>query len=178
MKSSKFNWVKLLAVWGTFLLLHFSYETFPNILFQIIGEVGETNYFHMKMLFFAYVLVTLVEFILQRNKISNPAAFLNKRALIATSYPWLTLTIFFTTQALTGGMLEMPWEIIWANLATGLGIYLALRLEEALDEVEFRPSLLWMVWVVFALALMTYIVFSFNTPEHFFETPEGFGHGH
>ena len=178
MQSSKFPYWKLVFVWIIFLGLHFSYETFPNTLFQIIGEEGETNYFHMKMLFFAYLFGSIVEFILNRNKIANVQQFLTGRALVSISYPWLTITFFFLAQAFTGKMLDLPWEIIWANVATVIGIYFALRLEQAFDEVEFRPALRWMIWLIFASALFTYIVFTFNTPEHFFETPEGFGHGH
>ena len=176
MNNKKLAWWKLFATWGVFLLLHFSYETFPNTLFRIIGEEGETNYFHMKMLFFAYLFTSLAEFIFQRGKITLVNSFLTNRMLIATVYPWMTVTIFFLAQAFTGDMLEMPWEIVWANIATAIGIYIALRMEQALYQVEYSPALRWVVTLVFASALLTYIVFSFNTPTHFFETPEGFSH--
>lgn len=178
MNTTKFPYWKLIFVWIVFLGLHFSYETFPNLIFQIIGEEGETNYFHMKMLFFAYLFGCIVEFFINRKKIGSLQQFSTSRALVSITYPWLTITFFFLAQAFTGGMLEMPWEIIWANIATVIGIYFALRLEQAFDEVEFRPALRWMIWLIFLSALFTYIVFTFDTPEHFFETPEGFGHGH
>ena len=40
----------------------------------------------------------------------------------------VTQRIFFLAEAITGSMLEMPWEIIYANIVTGVGIYIALRL--------------------------------------------------
>lgn len=119
----------------------FSYERFPNTLFKIIGEEGETYYYQMKFLFFAYLFISIVEFFLQRRVIASTHSYITSRMLIATTYPWLTVTVFFLTQALTGDMLEMPWEILWANFATLLGIYLAIRLEWVFDVVEFRPSL-------------------------------------
>lgn len=177
MNKPKLQWWKLIATWLLFLGLHFSYETFPNALFKIIGEEGETNYFHMKMLFFAYVFTSIVEYFIKRKKIVSHQNFAYTRMLIAVVYPWMTITLFFLAQAITGDMLPMPWEIIYANIMTVLGIYVALRLEEALEVIEYRPALKASILMIFMVALFTYVVFSFNTPEHFFETPEGM-HGH
>jgi len=175
-KNRKFPWWKLIATWALFLLLHFSYETFPNTLFKIIGEEGETIYFHMKMLFFAYFFTTLVESILRRRQLSALQNFFTSRMMIATIYPWMTITLFFLAQAITGSMLPMPWEIIWANLVTTVGIYTALHLEQAFDAIEYQPALRWLIWLIFAIALLTYIVFSFVPPDHFFVSPEGLTH--
>ena len=172
MKKAKLLWWKLIAVWVLFLGLHFSYETFPNTLFKIIGEEGETNYFHMKMLFFAYLFVSIVEFFVERKKITSVQDFILPRMFISVAYPWLTITVFFLSEAITGGMLEMPWEIIYANVITIFGIYFALRLEEALSEIEYRPALRNLIIFTFLIALFTYVVFSFNVPEHFFSTPD------
>jgi len=62
MPRPKFLWWKFIAVWIGFLLLHFSYGWFPNLFFRIIAEPNETVFFHMKMLFVAYSVCTLVEF--------------------------------------------------------------------------------------------------------------------
>ena len=83
MKNIKLTWWKLVATWVLFLALHYSYETFPNILFKVIGEEGEPTLFHMKMLFFAYLFTTLFEYFLQRKKISSTQTFLTSRMLIA-----------------------------------------------------------------------------------------------
>lgn len=174
MTRPKFTWWKLVAVWVVFLALHFSYETFPNLLFQIIGEVGETTYFHMKMLFFAYVLVTLGEFLVRRTKLVSPAGFIYSHALIAVAYPWLTISLWFTAEALGLAIPNLAIELLYANVVTAIGIYLALRMEEALDGVVFRPALGALVILLFACATLGYVAFSLNTPLHFFTQPPGF----
>jgi hypothetical protein len=171
MNNVKLPWWKLIATWILFLALHYSYETFPNLLFKVIGEEGETTFFHMKMLFFAYIITSIIEYIIQRKKISSPQNFAYTRIFIAVTYPWLTITVWFTGEAITGGMLPMPWEIIYANLITIFGIYIALRLEEVLADVDYRPAMKGSILVIFLDALLTYIVFSFNVPEYFFATP-------
>lgn len=176
MKRSKLNWWKLILTWVFFLGLHFSYETFPNLLFQIIGEVGETTYFHMKMLFFAYIFSSVIELVVQREAHTNFSNFIYARMFVAAAYPWLTISIFFLSEAITGGMLAMPWEIIYANVVTVIGIYIALRIEELFEERELRPALKSSIALLFLVASFTYIAFSLNTPEHFFQTPPGFTH--
>jgi hypothetical protein len=173
MKKANLLWWKLVAVWVLFLALHFSYETFPNTVFQIIGEDGETTFFHMKMLFFAYLAVSLVELALRRKELTSLSAFSYQQALIAVAYPWLTITMWFSAEALGFRMPNPTAEIIYANIFTVLGIYLALRLEEALAGVEFRVSTKVMIVLVFVCALLSYISFSFNAPMPFFTTPPG-----
>ena len=170
-----FMWWKLISTWIVFLLLHYSYETFPNTLFKIIGEQGETNFFHMKMLFFAYIFTSIAEYVINRKKIASLDNFVYTRLVVAVAYPWLTITMFFIPQVISGDMLGMPWEIVFANVVTLIGVYLALRLEEAMASIKYRPALKATIWLVFLSALASYVAFSFNVPEHFFETPEG-GH--
>ncbi|RMF41698.1 MAG: hypothetical protein D6755_12375 [Anaerolineae bacterium] len=163
---------KLLATWIVFLLLHYSYKNFPNTLFLVIGEKGETNYFHMKMLFFAYCFVTLAEYLLHRKTLTNPASFVYSRMAIAVLYPWAATTLWFTAQALGFEIPTFPWEIIYSNIITVISIYFALRLEEVLEGVEYRASTRQLITALFLTAILGYVSFSFNTPQHFFTTPE------
>jgi hypothetical protein len=167
----KLSWWKFLATWACFLLLHFSYEAFPNRLFQVIGEEGETTYFHMKMLFFAYLITSLIEFLIRRPMLESVETFFYGRAFIAVAYPWLTITIWFTAEALGLRLPLFPWELIYANGLTALGIYLALRMEELFEGINLRPALQVMILLLFGAALLSYVAFSFDTPLHFFTTP-------
>jgi hypothetical protein len=171
MTRTRFPWLKFLGTWGLFLLLHFSFETFPNVLFRVIGEEGETTFFHMKMLFFAYLFASTVEFLVRRKRLAAAGQFVSARLLIAVVYPWLAITLWFTAQALGLHIPVIPWEIVYANVATAIGVYFALRLEEVLDAASFRPALHALVAVVFAAALLSYVAFSIATPTDFFTTP-------
>lgn len=171
MARARFPWLKFLTTWGVFLLLHFSYETFPNALFRVIGEEGETTFFHMKMLFFAYLFTSIAEFLVRRRRIAAIGQFVSARLLVAVVYPWLAITLWFTATALGFHLPVIPWEIIYANVVTAIGIYVALRLEEVLDAASFRPALHALVGLVFAAALLSYVAFSFATPTDFFTTP-------
>jgi hypothetical protein len=170
MSKTKFLWWKFIAVWICFLLLHFSYETFPSLFFRIIAEANETVFFHMKMLFVAYSAVSIVEFVLRRTLLKSTSTFLASRALIAVAYPWLTITFWFLAWAFNV-QLPLFWELIYANIMIMLGIYLALRMEELFNDMEFRPAIKWMILLVFVVAVFVYVSFSLNPPIHFFSTP-------
>ena len=178
MKQRKLMIWKVLGTWILFLLLHFSYERFPNILFQIIGEEGETSYFHMKMLFFAYIFTTLGEYFIRRKELSNPISFPYARMLIAVVFPWMTISMWYSAQALGFVITNITLEIIYANIVTLIGIYFAIRADEAFENIEYRPSLRNLILLFFATALLGYVSFSFNTPEHFFTAPNGEIYGH
>jgi len=167
-------WWKVVAIWALFLVLHFSYETFPNALFKIIGEDGETTFFHMKMLFFAYVFVTVVEFLVRRASLPSVQSFVFSRMLIAVIYPWLTITMWFAAEALGIHVPVIPWEIVYANVITVIGIYMAVRMEELFAETSFRSSLRLLIATTFAAAALSYVSFSLKVPMPFFTTPAGF----
>jgi hypothetical protein len=170
MSKTKFSWWKFLAVWLGFLLLHFSYGTFPSLFFRIIAEANETVLLHMKMLFVAYSFVSLVEFCIRRRRIKSSSSFFTSRGLIAVAFPWLAITFWFLAWALNIKLTLAP-ELIFANLTVILGIYLAIRMEEVLDQVEFRPAFKWMILFLYLTAILVYVSFSLNPPFHFFTTP-------
>jgi len=167
-------WWKVIAIWALFLLLHFSFETFPNALFRIIGEEGEVTFFHMKMLFFAYLFVTVVEFLVRRSTIPSVRSFVFSRMLIAVAYPWLTITMWFTAEALGIQIPVIPWEIVYANIVTVIGIYMAVRMEELFADTDFRPSMRVLIALTFTTAILAYVSFSLKVPMPFFTTPPGF----
>jgi hypothetical protein len=173
MINYRFPWWKLLAVWIGFLLLHFSYETLPGLFFQVLAEKNETTFLHMKMLFVSYILITLVEFFIRRKKLTSPGDFIYSRLLLAVAYPWLTITFWFTAESLGFHIPVIPWELIYANITTLLGIYLTLRLEEPFDRLSFRPATRVMILVLFSVAILSYVAFSFQVPQPFFTSPAG-----
>jgi hypothetical protein len=89
---------------------------------------------------------------------------------VAVAYPWLAITFWFLAWAV-GVTFARVGELLYANITTLLGIYLALRMEEILDMVEFRPALKWTILLLFLAALISYVSFSLHPPLHFFTTP-------
>jgi hypothetical protein len=131
----------------------------------IFGEQSEAVITHMKMVMWAYLFTSLIEFILHRKKIESVDQFTYSRLLVAMVLPWLAITIWHTAIAVGILLPEKPWEIVYANVTTALGIYVGLRIEEALDQIKYyRPAFKAVIIMMFVITLLTYISFSFNAP--------------
>ena len=63
--------VKIVGVYAIFVLSffsHFMYEIFPNFIFSILFPVNESIWEHMKLTFNAYLIFSILEYIiLKRN---------------------------------------------------------------------------------------------------------------
>jgi purine-cytosine permease-like protein len=167
----KFPWWKLIAGYLFFIFFHQIYDILGGgTLATILGEGIESIYAHMKMYFHAYLLVCLIDYFLRRRQLASASSFWYPRMLIAASFPWMSIAIWFIPVAL--GFELGKYELIYSFVLTALGLYLAFRLEEGLAGVEFRPALKAMIWLAFIAAFITYIGFSFHVPENFFRAPE------
>ena len=166
----KFAWWKLIAGYVFFIFFHQSYDILGGgALAAILGEGIESIYAHMKMYFYAYLLVCLIGYFLRRKQITSINSFWYPRMLIAASFPWMSIAIWFIPIAL--GFELGKYELLYSFVLTALGLYFAFRLEEGFEGVEFRPALKAMIWLAFLAAFITYIGFSFHIPDNFFIAP-------
>ena len=165
--QKKFPWGKLIAGFALFIFFHQIYDILGGgTLGAILGEGIESIYSHMKMYFYAYLVISAIDYFLCRDQIRSPGAFWTTRMLVASSFPWMSIAIWFIPIAL--GFKLGSFEIYYSLAQTMLGLYFAIRLDEGLENVEFRPALKWMIWLAFLAALITYIGFSFHVPNNFF----------
>ena len=165
--NSKFPWWKLVAGYVFFAFFHQIHDILGGgILAAILGEGIESIYAHMKMYFYAYLLVNAIDHFLRRAQIRSASSFWTTRMLVASSFPWMSIAIWFVPVAL--GFDLGGYEFAYSLTLTVLGLYFAFRLDEGLENVEFRPALKSLIWVAFAAAWITYIGFSFHVPDNFF----------
>lgn len=163
----KFMWWKLIAGYLFFVFFHQIYDILGGgTLATILGEGIESIYAHMKMYFYAYLLVSLIEYFLRRQRLASVGSFWISRMLIASAFPWMSIAIWFIPVAL--GVDLGRYELAYSLTLTVLGLYFAFRLDEGLENVEFRPALKALIILAFAAAFITYIGFSFHVPDNFF----------
>lgn len=165
--QEKFKWWKLTAGFVLYLFFHQIYDILGGGIFgKILGEGIESIYSHMKMYFYAYLVICAIDYFLRRKQIASPLAFWTSRMLIASAFPWMSIAIWFIPVAL--GFELDRFELYYSILQTLLGLYFAFRLDEGLEHVQFRPALQSLIWLAFLGAVITYIGFSFHVPDNFF----------
>jgi hypothetical protein len=166
--NRRFPWIKYLIGIALFALWHQLHDIFPSTWAAILAEGEQESIFaHMKMLFYPYILLSIVDAILLRRKGKVPASFVYARLLILVSVPWITMCIWYVPEAL-GIHMAGPVELIYSILISFVGVYIAIRLEEPLETAHYRLALKVLLLIAFLAALITYTGFTFHLPEHGF----------
>ncbi len=166
MTTEKFSWWKFITGYLFYLLFHEINRLVPGIIGTILGEGFQSVYAHMKMLFYAYLLVAIIDFILHRKSIKLEP-FLYARMFILAAVPWLMIVIYYSFEAV-GIFLPGHTELLWGLIMTAVGIYFCIRLETPLDAIPLRGALKALIVFSFAASLITYTGFSFAVPDNFF----------
>jgi hypothetical protein len=120
----------------------------------------------MKMLFYAYLVLSVIDYFLRRKEIKLES-FLYARMLILSAVPWMMIAIYYSPEAI-GLNLPMPVELIWGLIMTGVGVYICIRLEEPLDNMQLRGAAKAVILLAFFGTVITYAGFSFHVPDNFF----------
>lgn len=168
---AKFPWLKFLLGFGLYIFFHEIDRLLPGtIIGTILGEGIESVYAHMKMLFFAYLVLSMIDFFRLR-KDRLPVSFFYARMLILAAVPWMMIVVYYSLEAL-GIILPRAADLTWALLVTAFGLYFSIRLEEPLEPMELRPALKSTILIAFLAALITYMGFSFHVPDNFFIAPD------
>jgi hypothetical protein len=164
---TKFPWLKFLLGFGLYLFFHQINDLLPGtVIGAIFGEAISSVYAHMKMLFYAYLVLSIIDFFrLRRNGL--PVSFFYARMFILAAVPWMMITVYYAVEAM-GIILPHTVDLIWGVIMTWFGLYLSIRLEEPLDDMELRPALKSLIVIVFLAAFITYVGFSFHVPDNFF----------
>ena len=158
---------KVVIVWVVFALLHYATDLIPSPIIAFFSEADglESVWGHLKMNFWTYLFVTIGEFFIFRNKISDTGQFWHTRLLSSVLYPWLSMTFWMTGSALNGGAEPIrPIELSFSLLSNVFGAYLVVRLEQVFDTVKFSKALRWTILFFFIIAMIQYISFELNTP--------------
>lgn len=167
---AKFPWLKFLLGYVLYIFFHEADRILPGTLGRLLGEGFESVYAHMKMLFYAYLILSIIDYFRLRNK-GLPRSFFYARMLILAAVPWMMIATYYTLEAV-GITLPRAADLTWAILSTAFGLYFAIRLEEPLEGLELRPALQSLIVVVFLTAFITYVGFSFHIPDNFFIAPD------
>lgn len=165
--QKKFQWWKLIVGYLLFVFFHQANDIVGGgTLGAILGEGIESIYAHMKMYFYAYLVVSVIDYFLRRQQINSPASFWYPRMLIASAFPWMSIVIWFVPEAL--GIDISSVELFYSLVLTVVGLCFAFTLDDSLEHINLRPAFKIFIWVAFVAAWITYIGFSFHVPDNFF----------
>lgn len=160
----KYIFLKALLLQVTFLVFHYVYDYFPNSFTMIISGTSEAVFQHMKNGFFSIALINLVEFVLNRAKVSRPGDYGFARLASAVFYCWPMFILFFTPPAYYGKYPNDLVEIISANTILYLTSISALVFENQLERVQITREFKVVITILTLLFLSLLVIYSFRNP--------------
>lgn len=165
--------LKALALTPVFLVLHYASRWLPTPWIAWFSGTHESVFEHTKITFFAYMIVCVVEYALQRRNIPNVGRFFYSRLALVVLIPWLMMILWYIAPAITARAMPSDLaEIIYANITLLLIAGSAGVLERSLEQHDFtRPARVVLV-SLFGVFLVEAIIFSYRLPwADLFATP-------
>lgn len=175
MKKQPFSiLVKVILFQIVFLLMHFLYDWLPNGITTLFSGINESVYQHMKIGFYCYILVALIEYLWARPSISSRKRFLFSRLFTVVFLPYVMLIMFLISPIVFIKIESIPGEIIFANVTLILTSVSSLLVEKQVEKAEPGTSFQIVLLVLFLLTLTQFVVFTYRLPWFdLFATPPG-----
>lgn len=157
-------WGKVLCLQVFFLLLHYLYEWFPGSVSAFFSATDESVYQHMKVAFFAYCSMSVLEYLLLKKSITNLSRFVHSRLLCAVLMPLLVIAWYFTSAAYFVKIASIFLEILFANIAMILTSVSTLLIESHVEKAAFNRGLKAISVSLFIVILSEFVIFNYRLP--------------
>lgn len=156
--------VKVILLQVLFLVLHYLYDWFPNDLVSMISGINESVYQHMKIGFFAYIMLVVIEYLIIWKNINSINKFIYSRLFTASYYPLVMMVIFLLGPMVFGHFQSTAAEIIFANIALLLTSLSALVIESHVEGAKPLLGFKVVAILLFLVSLSQFIIFTFRLP--------------
>jgi hypothetical protein len=157
--------LKALIFLPVFLLLHNVYKWLPWPGLAWFSSTGETVYQHMKIAFFAYLVVCGLEYAVVRAAGPARGRFFYSRLLAAVLVPWGIFFGWYIAPALYGAPMPVRLlETLYANSTTLAVLVMIGITERSLEPFAFPRRLKVVLWIIAALLTLEFIIFSYRAP--------------
>ncbi|AEH50749.1 DUF6512 family protein [Pseudothermotoga thermarum] len=156
-----------------FSLLHFGYElTGWDFLIPFCG-IDESVFEHLKMGFWAYLLVSLLEFALLKRKHRLPNNFWFSRLISTMFIPWIIVVVWYVVPGIVGKVESIALELVWAFFVVVVSGIVGIVLERLTEKMHFGTTVKLMILILFFVLIFFFVRFSFSKPwVDLFQNPE------
>lgn len=146
-----------------FSVLHFGYEVLKWPLLIIFCGTDESVFEHLKMGFWAYLIVSVIEYFLVKKKVQQEN-FWYSRIFSAILAPWFIVVIWYMLPAIIGHVESLAVELVWAFVVTFLSAIMACHLEKNVERISLTRWGRMIIITLFVLSVVFYVRFSFSKP--------------
>ncbi|MBY9020975.1 MAG: hypothetical protein KGD67_07945 [Candidatus Lokiarchaeota archaeon] len=166
LKDTKYIYIRALLFLAIFIVLHYTYRFFPGVIFQIFGGIDESVFQHMKIGFYSYIILVVIEFFVFKKKITDKTKFLFSRVFSMILYPWIMFLFFFFTRVIYPWQMHFVVEIISAQITVYISVLILGFFEVEIINLEFGKRFKVLLLILLILLIIEFTAFSFYLPWH------------
>ncbi len=154
---------KTLLYVALFSVLHFGYELTELPFLKPFCGIDESVFEHIKMGFWAYLTVSIIEYFLSRKRV-EAQSFWYSRLLSTVLVPWSIVIVWYMVPAIFGHVESTALELTWAFAVVILSGIAGIMLEKTVERVSLSSPVRMIILVLFVMSVIFYVRFSFSKP--------------
>lgn len=147
-----------------FSILHFAYDLFPNPVFKIISGLDESVFQHLKIGFYSYLFVNIIEFFIKRKKIKNLSQYIYPRLFTVVLIPWIIFVIWYTAPAFYGKIESTLIEVVFSCIVVLVSGIIGSIIEKDIERVSLSNKFKTVILILFIITLSLNIIFNYKLP--------------
>jgi len=148
-----------------FSLFHFGYELTGTAFLKPFCGTDESVFQHLKMAFWGYVLLSVVEYFLLKKRIKEKIKnFWYSRIFSTVLIPWIIVLTWYLLPAIFGRAKFLILEVLWGTLITYLsGIFVA-QIEKETEKTQFKIGTRIILLILIVISVFLFILFTYKLP--------------
>ena len=164
--DNKYIYIRSLLLLAIFIGMHYLYKFFPIVIIQIFSGINESVFQHMKVGFYSYLILSVIEFLVFKKKITNKVKFLFSRVFSMVLYPYLIFMFFLFSRVVYPWQMLFVIEIISAQITVYISVLFLSFIEVEIMKFEFGKRLRVLLVILLVLLIIEFTAFSFYLPWH------------
>ncbi|MFX1274158.1 MAG: DUF6512 family protein [Promethearchaeota archaeon] len=147
-----------------FMLFHYLYDWFPNIIIAIFSGTNESIYQHMKIGFYVYIFLSIIEYVIFRNQIEDKEKFLFSRLLSTFLIPYMSMFFYLIGSMFGDPITILALEAIYSILMCFISVFPVLILEKWYEKFEYNLLVKIVIIILIIISIAEFGVFTFKSP--------------
>ena len=164
--EKKYIYLRSLLFLAIFIGMHYLFKFFPNVITQVFSGINESVFQHMKVGFYSYLIISVIEFFVFKKKIVDKTKFLFSHVVSMVIYPFFIFVFFLFTRVVYPWQMLSVVEIIFAQITVYISVLFLGFIETDIAKLEFGKRLKRMLLIFLVLLLIEFTAFSFYLPWH------------
>ncbi|MBN1801579.1 MAG: hypothetical protein JW891_08750 [Candidatus Lokiarchaeota archaeon] len=168
-ENKYYIFIKALVYLVIFSFLHFAYDiSQENIVVGIFSGTDESVFQHMKIGFYSYLILTVIEYLIFMKQINKGGMdkFLYSRLLSAILLSWFMIVLYLIAALFFQEQPPLEFEIFYSIIMGYISILPVLMLEIWYEKFEFPKQIKYLIIFFVILLVLEFTLFTFNKPWH------------